>query len=57
MSWKVTQLYIDVASGPARGRREARLSMARLQSDGADSGLETKISALGAYLFLVDTYW
>ena len=35
--------------------RSARLSVAKLQSAGAGSGLETKRSALGAHLF-VDTY-
>ena len=55
MSWTVThQLYTDVASNPARGRRAAHLSVARLQSAGAGWGLETKRSALGA-LLPVDT--
>ena len=35
MSRMVTQLYSDVASRPTRGRQAARLSLARLQSDGA----------------------
>ena len=55
VSWMVTQLDSDVASRPTRSRREARLSVARLQSAGAGSGLETKRSALGTHLF-VDTY-
>ena len=55
MSWKVTQLYSDVASRPTLGRRAARPSVARLQSPGAGSGLETKRSALGTHLF-VDAY-
>ena len=45
MSWGVTQLCSDVASLPARSRRVARLSVARLQSAGAGSGLDTKRSA------------
>ena len=53
--WMVTQLYSEVASHPARNRRAARLSVARLQSVGAGSGLETKKSSLGAHLS-VDTY-
>ena len=48
MSWMVTPLYSDVASRPPPGRPAARLSVARLQSAGADSGLETKSTALGA---------
>ena len=55
MSWIVTQRYIDVAARPTRGRRAARLSMARLQLAGAGSGVETKRSALGAHLS-VDTH-
>ena len=43
MSWMVTQLYSDVASRPTRGRS---LSVTRLQSVGAGSGLETNRSAL-----------
>ena len=46
MSWIVTQLYSDVASRPTRDRRAARVSVARLQSAGAGSSLETKRSAL-----------
>ena len=55
MSWMVTQLYSDVASRPTCSRRTTPLSVARLQSAGAGSGLETKRSALGADLS-VDTY-
>ena len=55
MSWIVTQLCSDVASRPTLGRRAARPSVARLQSPGAGSGLETKRSALGTHLF-ADTY-
>ena len=55
MSWVGTRLYIDVAPRPTRSRRLAPLSIARLQSAGAGSGLETKRSALGAHLY-VDTY-
>ena len=55
MSWMATQLYSGVASRPTRGRRATRLSVARLQSAGAGSGLGTKRSALGAHLS-VDTY-
>ena len=51
----MTQLYSDAASRPTRGRRAARLSVARLQSAAAASGLETKRSALGGYLS-IDTY-
>ena len=45
----------DVASHPPRSRQAARLSVAKLQSAGAGSGLEAKRSALGAHLS-VDTY-
>ena len=55
MSWMMTQLCSDVASRPTRSRRATRLSVARLQSTGAGSGLETKRPALGAHLS-VDTY-
>ena len=51
----MTQLYSDVVSPPTHGRRVALFSVARLQSAGAGSGLETKRSALGAHLS-VDTY-
>ena len=51
----VTQLYGDVASRPTRCRRTACLSVARLQSAGAGSSLDTKRSALGAHLS-VDTW-
>ena len=34
MSWMVIQLYSDVASHPSRGRRAARLSVARQQTVG-----------------------
>ena len=50
MSSMATQLYSDGASRPTRGRRAARLSMARLQSTGAGSGQATKRSALDAHL-------
>ena len=46
MDWMVTQLYSDVDSHQTHSRRAARLSVARLQSAGADSGLETQKSAL-----------
>ena len=49
MSWMGTQLYSGVASRPTRSRRVASLSVARLQSAGAGSDLETKRSALGAH--------
>ena len=55
MSWIVAQLYSDVALRPTRGRRAARLCVARLQSVGPGSGLGAKRSALGANLS-VDTY-
>ena len=55
MSWKVTQLYSGVASSRTLGRRAARPFVARRQSPGAGSDLETKISALGRHLS-VDTY-
>ena len=51
----MTQLYSDVASRSTRGRRAARLTVARLQPVAADSGLESKRSAFGAHLS-VDTY-
>ena len=53
MSWVVTQLYSDVASRLVA--QAARLSVARIQSPAADSGLETNISALGTHLS-EDTY-
>ena len=55
MSWVVTQPDSDVASRPTQRRRAAHPSLARPQSPGAGSGLDTKRSALGAYLS-VDTY-
>ena len=55
MSWMVGERYSDVASRPTLGRRAVRPSVARLQSPGAGSGLETKRSALGTHLS-VDTY-
>ena len=55
MNWMVTQLYGDIAPRPTRSRQLTRLSVARLQSVGAGSGLETKRSAPGAHLS-VDTY-
>ena len=55
MSWMVTKRFSDVASRPTLERRAARPSVARLQSPGAGSGLETKRSALGTHLS-VDTY-
>ena len=54
MSWMVTQLYRDVASHPTRSRPAARLSVARPQSAGAGSALETKRGAIDAHLS-VDT--
>ena len=42
MSRMVTQLHSDVASRPTHNRRAARLSVARLQSAGAGSGLDIK---------------
>ena len=45
-----TQLCSEVASRPRRGRWVARLSVARLQSSGAGSGLESEGRALGAHL-------
>ena len=50
MSWMVTERYSDVASCPTRGRRAALLSVARLQSAGVGSGLETKRRARGEVL-------
>ena len=50
-SWMVTQLGADVASRRTRSQWAAHFSMARLQSAGAGSGLDT----LGAPLS-VDTY-
>ena len=55
MTWMATPLYSNVASRQTRSRRAASLSVARLQSAGTISGLETKRSALGAHLS-VDTY-
>ena len=55
MGWMetVTQLYSDVSSRPMRGQRPVYLSVARLQSAGAGSGLETKRGAHGAHLSVV----
>ena len=53
MSWMATQLDSDVASRPTRSRRAARLCVARLQSAGAGSGLDTKRSALVAHLSVI----
>ena len=55
MSWMVTQLDSDVTSRPMRSRRAARLSVVRLLSVGAGSGLDTKRSTLGAHVS-VDRY-
>ena len=55
ISWMVTQMDSDIASHPTRSRLAAHLPVARLQSAGAGSGLETKRSALGAHPS-VDTY-
>ena len=55
VSTTIDELYSDVAAPPRRDRRSARLSVTRLLSAGAGSGLETKSSALGAHLS-VDTY-
>ena len=60
MGWMVAQLCSGVASCPTRRRRAVCLSVARLQSAGAGSGLETKRSEVGAQIFLghvfVDSY-
>ena len=56
LSWIVRQLYSDLASRLTRGRRAgggqrvAHPSVARRQSAGAVSGLETKRSALVTHL-------
>ena len=52
----MTQLYSDVVSPPTHGRRVALFSVARLQSAGAGSGLETKRSALGAHVSVNKKY-
>ena len=55
MSWTGIQLYSDVASRLTPIRRAACPSVARLQSAGAGSILQTKRSLLGANIS-VDTY-